>query len=161
MLNEGNLTISEAGISFYSALRNLCNHLPIRSLNEVYNSNHTCFVKLGDGFKLTLRYYVKHMQFVCFNKCGDPKINRNCELLSHLVSTDEEYSNMRHLDNMPVEIMPRVITFIMEHHNCTEKIRFNDVFILMLLMREWSLTLLYISSAGPEPRRSDRIVKNT
>ena len=112
--------------------------------------NHTFFVNVDDGFKLTLRYYVKHKQLVCFNKSDDPKINRNCKLLSHIVSTDENYSNMRHLDNMLVEIMPRVIAFIMEHHKCTEKKRFNDIF---MLMREWSLPLLYTSSAGPEPRK--------
>ena len=90
-----------------------------------------------------------------FNKFLNPKVNRWIKLMSFLLSTDENYTNMRHLDDMPVEIMPRVLAFIMEHLNETH--RLNGIF---MLMREWRLPLLYTSSVGPEPRRIVRVRKN-
>ena len=138
--------ISQVGIySFLPALINGGNPLPIMSLNEVSHSNHTCLVIFGEE------------NHVCrlANHYVDSKLNRIVKLMSFLLSTGENYTNMRHLDDMPVEIMPRVLAFMMEHLNETH--RLNGIF---MLMREWSLPLLYTSSVGPEPRRSERVRKN-
>ena len=142
ILNVTKNPISQVGIEAFCSALMYGNSLP--SLDKVYNSNHTCWVNVGEENKLAN-----------FNKYVDPKKNRIVKLLSCLLSTDENYTNMRHLDDMPVEIMPRVIAFIIEHINETHKL--NDVF---MLMREWSLPLLYTSSVGPEPRRSERVRKN-
>ena len=97
----------------------------------------------------------ENSKLAIYNKYVDSKLNRIVKLMRFLLSTDENYTNMRHLDDMPVEIMPRVLAFMMEHLNETH--RLNGIF---MLMREWSLPLLYTSSVGPEPRRSERVRKN-
>ncbi|KAL7533439.1 hypothetical protein ACHAWF_004505 [Thalassiosira exigua] len=116
--------------------------LNVFSMNELYDSNHTCSIDIGGVCN----------QFVC------PKLNRNIKIESTLLSFYEpEGLHLRlYINSLPIKLMPHVLASLKDER-IDEALRKT---VLFRIMRGWSMPLLYTSRASVELRRSERIRKN-
>ena len=128
----GNSLTQKGMKSFHSAIHNLS------SLNAISDSNHTCLVIDGDE-KLSL-----------LNTRNNPNHNKAEKLINVLgIQT-----NMRLLNNIPIELMPRMLFLVQGRGLFIPSLSGTFWFI-----RQWSMPLLYTSCLGLEPRRSERVRK--
>ena len=118
--------------SFHLAVQNLS------SLNAMSDSNHTCLVVDGDE------------ELSEINTKYDPKLNKVIKLMGILVLE----TNMRLLNNIPIELMPRVLFLVQGRGLFIPSLSGTFWFI-----RQWSMPLLYTSCVGLELRRSERVRK--
>ena len=128
----GNSITQEGMKSFHLAVQNLS------SLNTISDSNHTCLVVDGDE-KLSL-----------LNTRNNPNLNKAEKLINVLGNQ----TNMRLLNTIPIELIPRVLFLIQG----------GGLFIPSLsrtfrFIRQWCMPLLYTCCVGLEPRRSERVRK--
>ena len=128
----GNNITQEGMKSFHLAVQNLS------SLNAISDSNHTCLVIDGDK-ELSL-----------LNTRNNPNHNKAEKLINVLgIQT-----NMRLLNNIPIELMPRVLYLVQGRGLFIPSLCRTFMFI-----RQWSMPLLFTSCVGLEPRRSERVRK--
>ena len=125
--------ITQKGMkSFHSAVQNLS------SLNAMSDSNHNCLVIDGDE-KLSL-----------LNTRNNPNHNKAEKLINVLgIQT-----NMRLLNNIPIELMPRVLYLLQGRGLFIPSLCRTFMFI-----RQWSMPLLFTSCVGLELRLSERVRK--
>ena len=95
-------------------------------LNSIHESNHSCLVVDTDK------------ELSGFNILMDPKRNRKAKLFMALSSR----FNMLYLDDAPIEIMPRVVSFVQGRGQLKEgsNLGLNSVYGIM---SQWSMPLLY------------------
>lgn len=108
-------------------------------INAINDSNHTCWIFVGDGSHRV-------------NTFDDPKMNREEKMLNalcHLTACD--------LDDVPVGIMPRVLDLL--QRKVFPEFEINDLELVFDFFREMSMSLLRTIRIGPELRRSDYIRK--
>ena len=93
-------------------------------LNAIHESNHTCSLVENElsGFNILM----------------DPKRNRHAKLMMALSSR----FNMLYLDDTPIEIMPRVVSFVQGRGQLKEgsNLGLNSVYGII---SEWNMPLLY------------------
>jgi len=99
-------------------------------LNAIHESNHSC------------RLVDTENELSGFNILMDPKRNRHAKLFMALSSR----FNMLYLDDTPIEIMPKVITFVQGRGQLKEgsNLGLNSVYGIM---SEWNMPLLYTGSS--------------
>ena len=124
--------------------------LSLFDLNALHDSNHTCCLDIGEDDVLSK-----------FNSFVDSEVNWKVKILGALVLHNEGYTNIFHIEDAPIEIMPRVLAFLQEEegNEVMDPSRYNSLNAGFMLMREWNMPLLYSSCIGPELRRSERIRK--
>lgn len=126
-----------------------------RLLNAFHDSNHTCRVDVDEEGLLNINCY------------EDPKLNRARKIVcaishegAHLVGSPtlvvEGFELPLNVSDIPVGIMPRVLSFLQKEGRFLVGGEFNALF---LFIREWNMPLLYTNSIGTELRRSERIRK--
>ena len=113
-----------------------------RSFDDVYDSNHRCWVDVED----------EHLPV--YNTYVEPKLNRDMKLLCVLTCFYKNNADPLNLAGVPIKVMPRVLAFIQQI--VAEQYRLNATFTFI---REWRMPLLYTSKIGLDLRRSDRIRK--
>ncbi|KAL9186304.1 hypothetical protein ACHAXT_005542 [Thalassiosira profunda] len=120
-----------------------------RGLNSLYeDSNHTCMVDLGEDSSLR-----------GVNVFDDPQLNRSMKILGTLVPLGEIYWNMRLFNNVPVEIIPRVLVLLRGERFGNLLIQHNALSAVYRFIREWNMPLLYTNRRCPENRRDERLRK--
>ena len=95
-------------------------------LIAIHESNHTCSLVDTEN------------ELSGFNILMDPKRNRHAKLLMALSSR----FNMLYLDDTPIEIMPRVVSFVQGRGQLKEgsNLGLNTVYGIM---SQWNMPLLY------------------
>jgi len=129
----GNSITQEGMKSFHLAVRNTS------SFNAISDSNHTCCISDGDEELSKVNIWI------------DPKFNETDKLFSVL----RHQGNMHILNNIPIELMPRVL-YLLQGRGFVDSLNINPVF---WFIRQWCMPLLYTNCVGLEPRRSERVRK--
>lgn len=130
----------------FSALLNVLYNR--RSLNRLSQySNHTCFIISGeDTFSLVNNEFI------------NPENNRRMKLIRCLpVATPgcpHVINVMGNLRGIPIGVVPQMFVFV---QGMESAFKVNGLDATFRLMRHWNMPLLFTSSAGPYPRRSNRI----
>ena len=130
----GNSITQEGMKSFHLAVRNTS------SFNAISDSNHTCCISDGDEELSKVNIWI------------DPKFNETDKLFSVL----RHQSNMHILNNIPIELMPRVLYLLQGRGFEFVDRNLNPLF---WFIRQWCMPLLFTSCVGLEPRRSERVRK--
>ena len=96
------------------------------NLNSIHESNHSCLLVDTEN------------ELSGFNILMDPKRNRHAKLMMALSSR----FNMLYLDDTPIEIMPRVVSFVQGRGQLKEgsNLGLNTVYGII---SQWSMPLLY------------------
>ncbi|KAL9178850.1 hypothetical protein ACHAXT_003981 [Thalassiosira profunda] len=113
------------------------------------HSNHNCYIVSGeDTFSLVNNFYYdpdKNRKF---------KMTRCLPVATPKISHSSAITVMSNIQDIPLGIVPHIIVFVQRLESVLVMKGLDATF---RLMKNWNMPLLYTSSAGPCPRRSNRI----